>query len=656
MLANNKIVMNIAKRAERKGSDYLIKSFVQLDNVFPTLCLEENQLIYGRRGTGKTHLLKYLSSQLINDDEHVIDLDMRLLGSTCGIYSDSNLPIMERTARLFCDLLCNIHEALVGIVQDVSGNEDFNFSEAVLLLDQFLELVTNVSIDGNKEVESSYNQAVSSSNTKTAKFLSTPSCAIEFNRTDNLSSTDGTRVKNSGVERRKIHIGSVTRALRKIVDLLPQKKLWILLDEWSEIPIELQPYLADSIKRTIFSVISINIKIAAIEHRCQLRLYNSDKSIGIEVSAEASSSINLDEFMVFDNDRNKAINFFGQLIHKHSMALEPTCNSDCKSFLLELFASSRAFEEFVRAAEGIPRDGLHIISNAVLHNPSGRISVTAIRESASRWFNTNKSKDVNSNSGAIQMLDWIINKVIGQRHSRGFLLKLDTKDEIIDFLYDSRIIHLVKQGVSAKSHRGKRFSLYALDYGCYADLLATKDEPKGLIIDDSQYVEIPKIDFRSVKDAILDLQEYKSSSTLPLFETTDDIYLHAKHTGKVQDDYSDSNFKIINSLPPNIGSLKLKNTVYIPIVFIGLVIRDNMGFKKSTGAEITQAYNENVAKNEQRKKANNISRALRDNKTVMDEQWLVIDNRNSNPLFSLSDNWEDHWENYFCPNNTFKFN
>lgn len=655
MLANNKIVMNIAKRAERKGSDYLIKSFVQLEQVLPMLYLEENQFIYGRRGTGKTHLLKYLSSQLISDSEHVVDLDLRLLGSTCGIYSDSNIPIVERAARLFCDVLCNIHDALIEIVQEVEDVTEFNFTKTVELLDEFLELVTKVTIEGSTEIESSTSQAFSKSNSIKAKFQANPNASVEFDKPAASSTSDAAKVKNVGIQVRKIHIGSVTKVLKEIINQLPKSKIWILLDEWSEIPLELQPYLADNIKRTLFSVTNINVKIAAIEHRCQLRKFNKEGSIGIEVSSDASSSIDLDEYMVFDNDREKAMSFFGQLIHKHSMALDQNCNEDCKSFLLELFSSSKAFEEFVRAAEGIPRDALHIISNAVLHNPSGRISVTAIRESASHWFHTNKSKDVNSNTDAIQMLDWIINKVIGQRLSRGFLLKLDTKDETIDFLYDSRIIHLIKQGVSAKSHKGKRFNLYALDYGCYADLLTTKDEPKGLIIDNSQYIEIPKIDFRSVKDAILDLQEYKNNSALPLFESTDDIYLQAKHSGKMHHDHTDSNFKIINSLPANFGTLKVKETVYIPIIFIGLVIRDNMGFKKSTGAEITQAYNEHVPTKEQMKKANNISRALRDNKKVMSEPWLVIHNNNQAPLFSLAIDWEEHWNNYFCPNNTFQF-
>jgi hypothetical protein len=49
--------------------------------------------------------------------------------------------------------------------------------------------------------------------------------------------------------------------------MLGTKRVWILLDEWSVIPADLQPYLADLLRRSVFPVAAISVKIAAIEKR-----------------------------------------------------------------------------------------------------------------------------------------------------------------------------------------------------------------------------------------------------------------------------------------------------------------------------------------------------------------------------------------------------
>ena len=70
----------------------------------------------------------------------------------------------------------------------------------------------------------------------------------------------------------------------------------------------------------------------------------------------------------------------------------------------------------------------------------------------------------------------------------------------------------MKTGVSAQLIPGKRFNVYCLDYGCYVDLLATKNAPLGLLSDDgengAEYIDVPKTDFRSIRNAILDLDNF----------------------------------------------------------------------------------------------------------------------------------------------------
>ena len=110
------------------------------------------------------------------------------------------------------------------------------------------------------------------------------------------------------------------------------------------------------------------------------------------------------------------------------------------------------------------------------------------------------------------MLLWVIDEVIGQRNARAFLLQTNKKDKLIDYLFDSRVLHIIKENISGKDTPGLRYNVYSIDYGCYVDLLNTKNAPKGLfaVIDDEDeiYIEVPKTDYRAIRRAILDLDEF----------------------------------------------------------------------------------------------------------------------------------------------------
>jgi hypothetical protein len=648
----NELLLQISKRAERKSEEYLVKSFVPLGHIFTILRTEENQVIYGRRGTGKTHLLKYLKNTLKQKHEVVIEADMRCLGSTSGIYSDSNIPLSERATRLLSDLLCEIHTSLI---EQINRNDICDLSEAVPYLDQLLELSTNISLDGTIAIEQVNGEASENNNHASIELTSLPSIKLNASKQERNTQTLSNKSTSTGKEKLKLHFGAITKVLANLITLLPNEKLWILLDEWSETPLELQPYLADSIKKILFAIPTLTVKIASIEHRSKFRITDSTSHIGLELSSDASTSINLDEFMVFDNDKNKSMGFFKELIHKHCLALDSQniCPQESSKFITKTFTQKPVFEEFVRASEGIPRDAIHIISEAAMHSGNKKLTINSIRSAARKWYTTNKSKDINSCSEALHILDWIINKVIAEKLTRGFLIRADIKEDMIDFLYDSRIIHLVKQGVSAKNQRGKRFDLYVLDYGCYADLLSTKDEPKGLLYEEGQYIEIPSIDYRSLNNSILDIKQYNTTGHLPLIQTTDDIYLQSKHNGVKVTPEKEINPTFLNSLPNNFHQLKIKDTVYIPIIFSGLVLRKKLGYERSTGADITHTFNQYIAEHTLQKKPNNVSRALRENDVVKNETWLNIHPSTNGSVFSLSEDWEECWDSYFNSDDLF---
>lgn len=517
----NKALLKLSKRAEKYTSQQLEESFVDVGPLFTLLSNSDNQVVFGRRGTGKTHVLSYLDTKLKSNNVLSVQIDMRTIGSTGGIYADTHLSISERATRLLSDTLCAIHDGILESVID-DDKDLYDLSFLAVNLDNLAEQSTAIIIDGDVEREFGSDTKLSSSKTDDISVELIPSCfSMKAGTSGSVESETNASERNlkKGAERIRIHFASVFNEFEKLVDKLPSKQLWILIDEWSEVPLDLQPFLADLLRRTLYPVNGITVKVAAIEQRCNFRLHDTSGNnyVGIEIGADASASLNLDEFMVFDNDEEKAKDFFGNMLFKHVSSLEADENESMSlitkaRFINDVFTQTSAFEEFVRSSEGVPRDAINIVGLAAQKALDRQISIPITRESARNWYHRSKHKAISSRPEAVNLLDWIINEVIGQRQAKGFLLSANTKDELIDYLFDNRILHLLKTGVSAQLYPGKRFNVYCLDYGCYVDLLTTKNAPLGLFQDESEdgcyFVDVPKTDFRSIRNAILNLDEF----------------------------------------------------------------------------------------------------------------------------------------------------
>jgi hypothetical protein len=85
-------------------------------------------------------------------------------------------------------------------------------------------------------------------------------------------------------------------------------------------------------------------------------------------------------------------------------------------------------------------------------------------------------------------------------------------------LYDARVLHVLKRGVSTHDQPGVRYDVFKLDYGCYVDLITTAKALLGLLPADVQngtetaYLDVPPDDYRSIRRAILSLNRFYEST------------------------------------------------------------------------------------------------------------------------------------------------
>lgn len=268
------------------------------------------------------------------------------------------------------------------------------------------------------------------------------------------------------------------------------------------------------LRRSLFPIRAIVVKIAAIEQRSAFKVTLPTRGyLGFELGADVSADIDLDDFMVFGNDRHASVAFFTQLFYNHVSALIPELQSDAPSlrhFVGTAFTQESALAEVVRACEGVPRDAIHILGVSAQRAAAEKISIPIVRDAARTWYQRDKESPIPP-SGK-QLLLWIVESVIRNRKARAFLLeRSESSHPLIEQLTDLRILHIIKKSISAIDQPGKRYDAYAIDYGCYVDLLSTKDAPQYLfVVDDDTVVEVPKEDYRSIRRAILSLVVFEN--------------------------------------------------------------------------------------------------------------------------------------------------
>ena len=226
--------------------------------------------------------------------------------------------------------------------------------------------------------------------------------------------------------------------------------------------------------------------------------------------------------MVFDNNEDRATDFFQGLVFTHTSSLaeaqEPpvVMPADRNELFRLAFTERRAVEEFVRASEGVPRDAINILVLAAQYAFDQPISVRHIRSAALSWYQRDKAKAVGGNERANSLLHWIIAEVIGTGRARAFLLRTGEEDDLILTLHDARVLHILKRSISPPTNPGERYTVYKLDYGCYVDLISTARAPMGLLpyegtnLRGSDYIEVPPDDYRSIRRAILSLDKFYS--------------------------------------------------------------------------------------------------------------------------------------------------
>lgn len=525
MLADASIraaVSEILQRSERQpDADKVRATFVDV-GIASQLENRNNQLVFGRRGTGKTHILRILEQKLaLTPTNAVLYIDARTLGSTSQ-FSDSSIAIPYRCTALFRDILSEIHNALR---EHLVHMEDPGAHASLELLSRLAQVAT-------EPVEAKADERVASTERHQEQRESTLNASVSVEATAAVSGSLGRSTTRSKEVNRSYAVQKCDKVVfpevrSLLTDILKgaRSTLFLLVDEWSSLPVDIQPFLAEFFKRAFFPNPHIVVKIAALEFRSAFNSHlDGGQLTGFELGADVSSTLDIDDYYVFDRNPIGVANAFAEMLLRHiGSELPPHYLRD--KYEIEtavqlrdrLFASPEAFDDLVRASEGVARDMINVFSTAYFdcgQKARASIHLKAVEEAARQWYEQDKVRNLDEQLR--KMLSRLVDNVIGKRHARSFLVPRELeKHPVIQRLFDARILHLVLRGYADKETPGTRYNIYTLDYGTYVDLRQTSKSPERelfsappsqpelpLVSPEDQFI-VPFDDKRSIRRIVL---------------------------------------------------------------------------------------------------------------------------------------------------------
>lgn len=466
---------------QQLGNEILESTFVDL-GVLGQLAANNNQVLFGRRGTGKSHLLRLLTARKNLLPGHAaVFVDLRRLGSA-QLMANTDKPLSVRSISVFRDLLGALQSHLLDLATDPRHPGRLDALESVSALADVIASVSS-QVSG-RDITREVGGTASDTTRLSATISASPS--VQATLGGDRSHSEKYAERYTEVFEDTIVFAEIAAAVERVLTTLGITNLLFALDEWVAVPPDVQPYAAEFLKRGLLPTSRISLKIASLQYDSNFSVSAGGKGrIGFSFGGEITRSIDLDETYAYERNAARAEETFTELLFRHltaNLADKDHLGSrygatDAASLRRALFAGDGAFAGLLLAGGGVPRDFLTIFTGAYYRAAVARtpdIRADAVADAARTAFTTEKL--LNLDRDQERMLSAI---AVGlDKAQAGLLFTLDRgylQHPLAQSLYDLRVIHVV-QAIHAGANGLK--SLFRLDYGA---ALTLRNKTDGLI-------------------------------------------------------------------------------------------------------------------------------------------------------------------------------
>ena len=225
-------LLRMPLRADKWDEELLLETFVNIGSLIPLLRGTNNHILYGRRGTGKTHVLYFLKNTIEKENDDIcIYIDLRTIGSTGSIYSDTKIPYEQRASRLISDILNEMRNQLIEYILKNDSNKDRYLSVVTPFLNDLSSLLDNKMIDGSVKQELGNDNEKRNENSSSFTRAQTPSFA--HSATSGEKEIQHYHFSTEGSYIDYLNFNSISQTLQIILGKLSPHKIWIFLDEYA---------------------------------------------------------------------------------------------------------------------------------------------------------------------------------------------------------------------------------------------------------------------------------------------------------------------------------------------------------------------------------------------------------------------------------------
>lgn len=265
----------------------------------------------------------------------------------------------------------------------------------------------------------------------------------------------------------RLQLTEYKRLIGSASQVLHGKPIFLVLDDFYFMPKDNQPDFIDYFHRLTKGTV-LFLKVATIKHRSKLYRRRGDQSTGVESGHD-----------VFEIDMDYSLDDFEELkTFMNKILMEAIHLSKAELVIDDLFAGD-GFAEMCLASGGVPRDFLSLfvaLANDVARRGQ-QIGKVQVREAAVRRIG-NKLDSVKKDSGdeeaiLINCLAQLKRHVYKTKKTNCFLVAKDDIDadpkgrQAIRELTDLRLIHLVDHNTSHAPTDGRVYEAYIIDVGLY---------------------------------------------------------------------------------------------------------------------------------------------------------------------------------------------
>lgn len=413
---------------------------------------KQNQIIFGRRGSGKSLLLKSLKAR--GTDKVIISINLDDYKDIS--FPDSIIQVLRVVIRQLKDSLDNSYKWF-------QLKKGFESRKIIKSLDKYLKQIEKRLTNPDQYEESSKNKYGSKVTGEASSGYGKSTAKVGSELSEESESSRTIKIDKLNILRNELT--DFKDLIQKSSEYL-DKDIFLILDDFYFIRKSDQPYFADFFHR-ISKNTRLYLKIASIKHRTSLYT-QGETYIGMEIKHDGQS-LNLDyNFESF----NSLVSFMKDLLNNINRIVG--VNID-----YERLFSENGFRFLCLASGGVPRDFFSLfidLGNKILNGQTGISKPMVIETSIENLPNKLEAFKTDSQDEKEILehyLQYIRNEVIDNNKWNSFLisnsdiLRFPQINQAIKELVDLRLVHLANSNTSSAPSDGTRYSAYLVDVGLF---------------------------------------------------------------------------------------------------------------------------------------------------------------------------------------------